>query len=77
MAQIQKTTQEIIRCTNPLPKSDVNYPLEWKITTVNNEYIDPRIQLLLEIDIRKADGTALVNRQIMVYIFTKRSLKTK
>jgi hypothetical protein len=62
MALIQKTTQEIIRCTNPLPKTDVNYPLEWKINTINNEYIDPRIQLLLELEIRKADGGALVNR---------------
>ena len=66
MARIETSKVEIIKCLSQLPKSDHHQPLEWKINTLPDEYLNPNIDLLLEVSLTKRDGTPLTDRMDMV-----------
>src|SRR5437773_321430 len=52
---------ETINTTTNLPSNDDIYPIEFKFNTSENEYLDPRMFLKLELKITQANCTAFQN----------------
>src|ERR1019366_8064352 len=55
----QSWKYEIVHTTTPLPSSSDNTALEWLVRTTENEQLDPRLFLLLDVKITHSDGKRL------------------